>query len=129
MNFQQTLYALHDATENITVFASNAYDYVNGENRRSIGIRASCADISAHNDPIVDGTPFMIAGDIFVKGKKMTDFRDLEKTPIEDLRVKIRAIGGYPPASANVHLGMYTVETLTQKTDEIAELVLRRKNT
>ena len=104
MNFRDTCVELWNKTETITVYAAQAYDYVDGNHVPSIGIRSFFAGYP-NNDVIVDGVSFMICGDVyFLNHKKVTDIHDLNDmwTHNSDYYVVLRAVGGFPIATIDL---------------------------
>lgn len=109
MNFQDTIQKLYEMTSEITIYAAQATDWVNGDHVPSIGIRSYFAGYKNH-DPIVDGHPFMICGDVyFYNGKKISDIHDLADiwNYNSEYRVHLRAVSNFLPAT--VDLGQYKI--------------------
>ena len=109
MNFNQTISKLYSSTEKITVYAAQAYDYINGDHVPSIGIRSYFAGYQ-NNDPIIDGVPFMVCGDVYLSnGKRINEIHDLVDmwTYNASYVVMLRAVVGFP--TVTVDLGRYEI--------------------
>ena len=106
MRFQDTLTALHTATEEITVYASNAYSCRDGVIEPAIGIRAFTPG-NPHGEPVIDDTAFMICGDIYVDKSRITTLRDLPADNDHDVFVRLRAVAGWPIAT--IDIGEYEI--------------------
>jgi len=107
MTFSETICALRDETKEMDIFAMIAY----GDATVGMGIRASYYD-ELHNDPIIDGNLFMIAGDAFDvrTWNKIQTTRALNETPLESIRIRLRGTSCWP--DVQVDLGDYTVENM-----------------
>ena len=121
MKFQDVLTELYTNTKEITVYAANAFDYIDDEVKYSIGIRSFFCDYEDH-DPIVDGTRFMVCGTIFnIGGKEVTRLRNLNDNCI----IKLRANSiGFP--TAVIDLGRYTIVSRSE-VDERENITLHLK--
>lgn len=115
MNFNTTITKLYEMTDKITVYAGQAYNWINGDNVPDIGIRSYFAGYQ-NNDPIVDDVPFMVCGDVYFScnGKKVTHVRDLGNRYAYESAffVTLRAVVGFP--TVTIDLGKYEV---VKKTD------------
>lgn len=115
MNFNDTITKLYEMTDKITVYAGQAYSWIDGDNVPDIGIRSYFAGYQ-NNDPVVDEVPFMVCGDVYFdcNGKKVTHLSDLGSsyTKPRDFFVILRAVVGFP--TVTVDLGKYEV---VKKTD------------
>ena len=107
MTFNETIYALREATKEMDIFAMISY----GDASIGMGIRASYYD-ELHNDPIIDGNVFMIAGDAFDTRtwNKIPTTNALNDTPIACICIRPFAIYCWP--SVKVDLGDYDVESI-----------------
>ena len=134
MNFQDTIYELAKQTEEIEVCACGGWSKA----EKDIGIRSGCApaDIEFH-DPVIDGTAFMICGDIYdiYTYRRETLIDDLDALGKDTYIVRLRAIGGYPPYTANIRLGDYSIESMERAkwheyytTERVLKLKLKRIN-
>lgn len=113
MNFQDTIYELARQTEQIEVCACGGWNYSNSEH--DIGIRSGSATANVDfHDPVVDGTAFMITGDIFEKGTyhRETMIEDVDTYGLDSYIVRLRGIGGYPPYTATIALGDYQIMSM-----------------
>ena len=115
-NFADTLITLYQDTDKIPVYIMRAtsWDQRHG-NYPDIGIRHQIAD-HPERDPVIDGTPFMIAGTVYNVYSPSTDevqdfdqFMFLIDQPQSTIRIKLRAISGTFPI-ATIDLGTYTIE-------------------
>ena len=114
MTFMETCSALWDKTEKITVYAAQAYDYVNGDHVPSIGIRSFFAGYP-NNDVKLDDVCFMICGTIyFSNGKKVKNIDDLNDmwTADSEYFVKLRAVS---VPGVTIDLGTYDIIVKTRK--------------
>jgi hypothetical protein len=134
MNFQDTIYELAKQTEEIEVCAGGAW--CNAE--KDIGIRSGWAPANVEfHDPDIDGTAFMICGDIFEKSTyhRETLISYVDGFGPDNYIVRLRAIGGYPPYIANIQLGDYRIESIERvmwhehyTTEKVLKLKLKRLN-
>jgi hypothetical protein len=129
MNFRDTCLELWNKTETITVYAAQAYDYVNGDNVPSIGIRSFFAEYP-NNDVKIDDISFMICGDVYFSNhKKVTDIHDLNDswTSNSEYFVNLRAVGGFPIVT--VDLSTYEIIKKSSKDSKgtITMTLQRRK--
>lgn len=107
MTFDETISALYDATDNIVVYAAQAYNWINGENVPAIGVRSFFAGYD-NNDPVIDGVPFMACGTVMNDMyHEMTNIHDLFESQAANCIVYLRAVTGYP--SVTVDLGKFRV--------------------
>ena len=115
-HFANTLVKLYQETESIPVYIMRASSW---DQRRGsypdIGIRHQIAD-HPERDPIIDETPFMIAGTVYNVYSTNTgvvedfdEFMFLVNLPESTIRIKLRGISGTFPI-ATVDLGTYTIE-------------------
>lgn len=107
MTFDETISALYDATDNIVVYAAQAYNWINGENVPAIGVRSFFAGYD-NNDPVIDGVSFMVCGTVMNDMyHEMTNIHDLFESQAANCIVYLRAVTGYP--SVTVDIGKFRV--------------------
>lgn len=107
MTFNETISALYDATDNIIVYAAQAYNWINGENVPAIGVRSFFAGYD-NNDPVIDGVSFMVCGTVMNDmHREMKNIHDLAEAQAVNCIVSLRAVTGYP--SVTVDLGQFCV--------------------
>lgn len=134
MNFQNTIYELAKQTEEIEVCACGCWFGA----EKDIGIRSGCASANVEfHDPVVDGTPFMICGDIISKYTCHREplLENVDGFGSDDYVVRLRAVGGYPPYIATIQLGDYSIESMERvqwhkyyMTERVLKLKLKRLN-
>lgn len=128
MTFQETLNELVKQTEEIQVVATRCWHF--GGYPEDIAIRTGnkSVDIDFH-DPIIDGVPFMICGDICCNNARVFLIREImDYDDISDYYVCLRAIGGVP-FSAEVNLGKYEIlkkEEIKNEVWKVVKLYLKR---
>ena len=122
MNFTETISKLYGSTEKITVYVGQAYDWVNGESVPSLGLRSYFAGYQ-NNDPVIDDVAFMVCGDVYHNGKKITKVHDLtDKWAYNSCYVvRLRAVAGFP--TVTIDLGQYEI-TGKRETDERGNVTL-----
>jgi hypothetical protein len=134
MNFQDTIYELAKQTEEIEVCACGGWSKA----EKDIGIRSGCApaDIEFH-DPVIDGNVFMICGDIYdtYTCRRETLIDAVDALGKDAYIIRLRAIVGYAPYTANIHLGDYSIESMNRakwheyyNTERVLKLKLKRIN-
>lgn len=112
MNYVDTLCSLKEETENISVMACGAYS----DHRLDIGIRVRTRFDETMCDPIIDGVPFMICGDIYFEDHERIYSVDVLETQWENCYVRLRAIyllGVY----SKIELGRYKIEKCEKVSD------------
>ena len=109
MTFEEVLYKLGEETEEIEVCASGCYGV---DGKSDIAIRTGDAPTGVDfHDPVIDGTPFMICGDIYhcsdhERVDKIADLRDFP----EDLLVRLSSVCYYcPGVDAQMDLWIYDI--------------------
>ena len=109
MTFLETIYELEEATTNIDILAIGCT--TNG--KPDIGIRVNTVYDDTMKDPIIDGIPFMICGDIYDEDDygRISDIKELSWKHRDTIYVRLRAIAGYR-ATAKIDLGQYRVVDL-----------------
>lgn len=134
MNFQETIYELVQQTDEIEVCACGCWNAKNCE--KDIGIRTGHAPANvAFHDPVIDGVPFMIVGDIFEKGTCHREIliEDVDSYGLDSDVVRLRGIGGYSPHTAAIDLGTYKIKSMERvlwhnyySTERVLKLKLKR---
>ena len=106
-SFDETISELLDATREMDIFAMIAYD----DGKVGMGFRVSYWG-EPHNDPIIDGNVFMIAGDAYDNRdwKKIQTTEDLINTYMDFICVRPRAV--YYNPYMEIRLGDYVVESM-----------------
>ena len=101
--------------EDYEIIVARAWDEIDGYSIPSIGIRRETIHDESMKDPIVEGLPIMISGDIYdgshISLKRVTDIEDLYKDLLEDLSrfyVCLRATS-YEDYGESYMLGLYEI--------------------
>ena len=106
MTFEETLVLLGETTKEIEVVATKWWS-IGGEEHLAIRSGSAPAGIDFH-DPIIDGSVFMICGDIFtIDHKEETSLEELAER-FDEHYVRLRAVSGVP-YTATVDLGNYDI--------------------
>lgn len=127
MTFNETLYELMKQTDTTEVYACRAYDDINGKCQPSIGIRR-CIVGQQERDPVIDGTAFMICGDVYdiFDYVKLTSVDELKDADGENLSVHLRAVAGsWPIITADI--GTYNILRKEIVDSDTVKLYLRRR--
>lgn len=134
MNFQDTIYELAKQTEEIEVCACGCWFKA----EKDIGIRSGCAPANVEfHDPVINDTAFMICGDIYEKESfhRTSLITDVDEYGPDFYIVRLYAIGGYPPYTAKIQLGQYSIESMERvkwheyyTTEKVLKLKLKRIN-
>lgn len=126
MTFKEVVTELMQKTEETEVYACRASGYVDGETKQCIGIRR-CVSGMPEKDIVVDGTVFMICGDIYsvYTYKRIESIDTLREAVDSDYRVALRGVSGYYPC-VTVDLGTYTVLSKQIVDCDVIKLKLER---
>ena len=121
LNFEDHILTLRQSIPGIRISYRPGYD----NDGPCIGIRAAIGDI--RGDSIhIDGTPWLIAGDIFDKrtNRIIRSMRDMKNAEVANLRVDIRGQACAAGGIVSVTLGNYNITELQYVNEDLGFAML-----